>query len=85
MTAIQEMCARIALQTGRGLADIIREYYPKTILYISVLLLFTQHYQHRRGPWSHGGLLSLTPEHSLLDLAHCFHLADHRSANLRQL
>jgi len=40
MTAIQEMCARIALQTGRGLADIIREYYPKAILYISVLLLF---------------------------------------------
>jgi Mn2+/Fe2+ NRAMP family transporter len=32
MTAVQEMCARIALHTGRGLADIIREYYPKTIL-----------------------------------------------------
>jgi Mn2+/Fe2+ NRAMP family transporter len=29
MTAVQEMCARIALHTGRGLADIIREYYPK--------------------------------------------------------
>jgi len=40
MTAVQEMCARIALHTGRGLADIIREYYPKAILYISVLLLF---------------------------------------------
>jgi len=40
MTAAQEMCARIALHTGRGLADIIREYYPKAILYISVLLLF---------------------------------------------
>jgi NRAMP (natural resistance-associated macrophage protein)-like metal ion transporter len=40
MTAVQEMCARIALHTGRGLADIIRENYPKAILYISVLLLF---------------------------------------------
>ena len=37
MTAVQEMCDRIALHTGRGLADIIREYYPKAILYISVL------------------------------------------------
>jgi NRAMP (natural resistance-associated macrophage protein)-like metal ion transporter len=40
MTAVQEVCARIALHTGRGLAEIIREYYPKPILYISVLLLF---------------------------------------------
>src|SRR5258707_9205439 len=40
MTAVQEMCARIALHTGRGLADIVRENYPKAILYISVLLLF---------------------------------------------
>jgi NRAMP (natural resistance-associated macrophage protein)-like metal ion transporter len=40
MTAVQEMCARIALHTGRGLADIIREYYPKPILYLAVLLLF---------------------------------------------
>src|SRR5437773_7391841 len=40
MTAVQEVCARIALHTGRGLAYIIREYYPKPILYVSVLLLF---------------------------------------------
>jgi len=40
MTAVQEVCARIALHTGRGVADIIREYYPKPILYVSVLLLF---------------------------------------------
>jgi len=39
MTAVQEICARIALQTGRGLAQIIREHYPKPILYLSVLLL----------------------------------------------
>ena len=40
MTAVQEMCARIALHTGRGLAEVIREHYPKPILYVSVLLLF---------------------------------------------
>src|ERR671930_48449 len=38
MTAVQEMCARIALHTGRGLADVIREHYPKPILFVSVLL-----------------------------------------------
>src|SRR6266540_5816800 len=38
--AIQETCARIALQTGRGLAANIRMYYPKPILYFYVLLLF---------------------------------------------
>ena len=40
MTAVQEICARIALHTGRGLAEVIREHYPKPILYVSVLLLF---------------------------------------------
>src|SRR5919205_2604658 len=29
--AVQEICARIALQTGRGLAANIRKYYPKWI------------------------------------------------------
>lgn len=37
--AIQEICARIALQTGRGLAENIRQHYPKPILYFCVLLL----------------------------------------------
>src|SRR6266496_5298796 len=37
---IQEICARIAMQTGRGLAANIRKYYPKPILYFYVLLLF---------------------------------------------
>jgi len=37
--AIQEICARIALQTGRGLAANIRKYYPKPILYFYVALL----------------------------------------------
>jgi NRAMP (natural resistance-associated macrophage protein)-like metal ion transporter len=38
--AIQEICARIALQTGRGLAANIRKYYPKPILYFYIALLF---------------------------------------------
>src|SRR5919198_3828951 len=41
MTAVQEMCARLALHTGRGLTEIMREHYPKPILYVCVLLLFT--------------------------------------------
>jgi NRAMP (natural resistance-associated macrophage protein)-like metal ion transporter len=41
MTAVQEMCARIALHTGCGLADLIRQHYPKPVLYSCVLLLFT--------------------------------------------
>jgi len=40
MTAIQEICARIALQTGGGLADALRKYYPKPVLYFCVALLF---------------------------------------------
>lgn len=38
--AIQEICARIALHTGRGLAANIRKYYPKPILYFYVSILF---------------------------------------------
>ncbi len=40
MTAIQEMCARVGLETGRGLAEIIRMYYPRPVLYFCVALLF---------------------------------------------
>jgi NRAMP (natural resistance-associated macrophage protein)-like metal ion transporter len=40
MTAIQEICARIALQTGGGLADALRKHYPKPVLYFCVTLLF---------------------------------------------
>lgn len=39
MTAVQEMCGRIGLITGKGLAGVIREHYPRKILYASVLLL----------------------------------------------
>src|SRR5258708_5606715 len=41
MIAVQEMCARIALQTGGGLAVVIRKYYPKPILYGCIILLFS--------------------------------------------
>src|SRR6266545_721101 len=40
MTIVQEMCARIALETGDGLAAVLRKYYPRPVLYIAVLLLF---------------------------------------------
>ncbi len=40
MAAIQEICARIALQTGSGLAETIRKNYPKLVLYFCVILLF---------------------------------------------
>src|SRR5579884_1398346 len=39
MTVIQEMCGRIGLVTGRGLAALIRDHYPRPILYFCVLLL----------------------------------------------
>jgi len=41
MSVVQEMCARIGLVTGRGLAGNIRVFYPKRILYICTLLLFS--------------------------------------------
>lgn len=39
MTAVQEMCARIGLVTGEGLAGNIRRHYSKTVLYFAVSLL----------------------------------------------
>ena len=39
MGTIQEMCARIGLTTGVGLAANIKRYYSKKILYICTLLL----------------------------------------------
>jgi len=38
--AVQEICARIALQTGRGLAANIRKFYPRPILYFYITILF---------------------------------------------
>lgn len=40
MAIVQEMCARIGLATGRGLAGNIRISYPRWILYTSAFLLF---------------------------------------------
>lgn len=40
MAIVQEMCARIGLVTGRGLAASIRQYFPRWVLYLSTLLLF---------------------------------------------
>ncbi len=39
MIVIQEMCGRIGLVTGKGLAGVIRHFYPKSILYFTVTLL----------------------------------------------
>ncbi|MFH1171920.1 MAG: divalent metal cation transporter [bacterium] len=40
MAIVQEMCARIGLVTGRGLASNIRLHFPRWVLYLSAFLLF---------------------------------------------
>jgi NRAMP (natural resistance-associated macrophage protein)-like metal ion transporter len=40
MTAIQEMCGRVGIVTGKGLSGVIRKYYPKPVLYAAVSILF---------------------------------------------
>ena len=40
MAIVQEMCARIGLVTGRGLAGNIRLHFSKKVLYICTLMLF---------------------------------------------
>ncbi|CAN5159076.1 divalent metal cation transporter [soil metagenome] len=40
MAVVQEMCARIGLVTGRGLAANIRKHFPKPVLYACAALLF---------------------------------------------
>lgn len=39
MSILQEMCARIGLVTGQGLAANIRQHYPKKVLYLCTALL----------------------------------------------
>jgi NRAMP (natural resistance-associated macrophage protein)-like metal ion transporter len=39
MITIQQMCSRIGMVTGKGLAGVIREHYSKRILYVTVSLL----------------------------------------------
>ncbi|HSW48381.1 MAG TPA: Nramp family divalent metal transporter [Candidatus Saccharimonadales bacterium] len=41
MAIVQEMCARIGLTTGRGLAGNIRINYPRWVLYTCAILLFS--------------------------------------------
>jgi NRAMP (natural resistance-associated macrophage protein)-like metal ion transporter len=40
MSIVQEICARIGLVTGRGLAGNIRAHFSRKVLYVSALLLF---------------------------------------------
>jgi len=40
MSVVQEMCARIGIVTGRGLAGNIRAHFSKKVLYACTLLLF---------------------------------------------
>src|SRR5262245_52039085 len=39
MVAMQEMCGRIGMVTGKGLAATIREEFPRVVLYAAVGLL----------------------------------------------
>ncbi|MEN9881430.1 MAG: hypothetical protein RLZZ308_613 [Candidatus Parcubacteria bacterium] len=39
MVAVQEMCARIGMVTGKGLAGVIKSHYPRFILFFAVTLL----------------------------------------------
>lgn len=40
MIAVQEMCGRLAMVTGKGVAAIMKEHYPRWLLYASLPLLF---------------------------------------------
>lgn len=40
MSVVQEMCARIGMVTGRGLAGNIRLHFPKWVIYVCAALLF---------------------------------------------
>ncbi len=40
MAIVQEMCARIGIVTGKGLAANIRAHFPRPVLYITTILLF---------------------------------------------
>jgi len=40
MAIVQEMCARIGMVTGRGLAGNIRTHFSKRVLYLCTLMLF---------------------------------------------
>ena len=39
MSSVQYMCAKIGLVTGRGLAGVLRQHYPRAVLYPAVLAM----------------------------------------------
>jgi Mn2+/Fe2+ NRAMP family transporter len=39
MIVLQEICARIGIVTGKGIAGVVREHYPKSVLYAAVVLM----------------------------------------------
>lgn len=39
MVAVQEMCGRVGLVTGRGLASVIKKYHSKRLMWFAVILL----------------------------------------------
>jgi Mn2+/Fe2+ NRAMP family transporter len=48
MASIQEMCARIGLVTTRGLTSVLKMYYPRWVLYVTLLFQLSCHcYEHR--------------------------------------
>ncbi len=40
MASIQEMCARIGLATSQGLTSILKQHYPRWVLYVMLLFSF---------------------------------------------
>src|SRR5881409_2131574 len=39
MSAVQFVCAKVGMVCGKGLAGVLRQHYPRWVLYASVLLL----------------------------------------------
>ena len=74
MSIVQEMCARIGLATGRGLAGNIRINYPRWVLYTCAILLFvanTLNIGADIGAMAAGAQL-LLPHWNFVLLATCF-------------
>jgi NRAMP (natural resistance-associated macrophage protein)-like metal ion transporter len=40
MAAVQLVCAKIGMVTGKGLAGVLRQHYPRRVLYAAVIALF---------------------------------------------
>src|SRR5947199_6360416 len=39
MASVQFVCAKVGMVCGKGLAGVLRQHYPRWVLYVSVLLL----------------------------------------------